>query len=219
VKYFATICALLFTSCGSTTRVVSEYNASSFAMFQLKDSAIRLLVSSNVDVLDFKQSFKNEYNSKSEFIATFANQLADGFNTLPLISTGNTEDADALLYGLAVNREGVLKNASEKYFIIIRRVEISNKYSTSVHTMPPSTVSTPAGNMPVGGGSSSSISEDCVVTINAGIWSLEDKREVSMFTCTGSSAVMLFRYGTALTNAVENAITGLCDYVKDSMVE
>jgi hypothetical protein len=222
--YLIAASLLFLVSCSPTIRIVTEYNSDGFIITSVNGSKARLYVSSNVDVLEFRRSFDSEYKTKSQFVSTLSDNLIEKLATLAVVSKGDSSETDMLFLGQSFSEDriaavkGKFESANEDYFIGIKKVVISNSLtSTGPHYFPPTMVSTPGGSMPVGGGFvGGGQSEACVVTLRAEIWSVRHKRKVSEFTSVGRSTVFLFRYGTALTDAVDDAIKSLCRYVKEN---
>lgn len=213
-----------FASCIPALSYRSDYNAEGFNVKQLKGSSVRLYVNPTVDLLEFKVSFASEYKTEKKFISKFVDELKDTLSKSMIISTDSLEKIEEIFQEqLAPNQKdekvrASLEKINEQYFIMISKIIISNSYnSTSATYSPGVRVSTPGGPMTVGGGMSGGGKiENCVVTINAEIWSVKEMKKVSRFSAFGDKGVFLFAFGTALKAAVNDAIINFCKYFKSN---
>jgi len=211
---------LFFVSCSPALNIRSDYNAEGFNINQLKGSSARLYVNPTVELLEFKISFASEYQTETKFVSKFINEIKDTLSKSMSISTKGLDGVEEIFKAkLAPNHKNEkvktsLEKVDEQFFIMISKIVISNSYSSSSpHYMPSTTVSTPSGPMTVGGGMSGGVQiEKCVVTINAEVWSVKEKKKVSRFSAFGDKGVSFFMYGTALKGAVDDAMTNFCSY-------
>jgi hypothetical protein len=222
MKYSIAVFLLLIASCTPTRKIVSDYNSEGFDIRKVKGSNIRLFVSGNVNVDEFKNSFESEYKSKAAFDSIFTNQLQLKLNNIAKVSYVKNDDLDKIFMDQSFSEEKLVKvkevfeSATEDYFLGIKKITISNSMTNNgSYYTPPTTVTTPTGNTSFGGGwFGGGQSEECVVILKAEVWSVKDRKKLSEFTSIGSSTVILFLYGTSLKNAVEDAILNLYNYIR-----
>ncbi len=216
MRFVVVLSLLILVSCGPSIRIVLDYRAEGFAISDIKGTHARLYVNPNVDILEFKLAFVREYRTKDAFVSRFSNDLERVLNLHAVISKGDSGEAKLLFVERSLSessvsaQRSVFDSAREDYFIGITKVTISNHTTGTPQFYRPPTPGNPGGFS--GGG----VSEACVVSLKAEVWSVKEKRKLSEFTAVGSSTVFLFMHGTALTNAVEDAIISVGRYVKDN---
>ncbi len=202
MKYFTLFSLFLFVGCIPSVNILKKYNADGFVITDLKNSNSELLIDTNLDIREFKLSFKKEYGTEAKFFSLISNQLSKKLGRFINLSNDNSKE-------------------KEDYFIEITNVIISNNLSGYGQTYSsPHTVSTPGGKMSVGGGiTGGGQAEECVVSIKAEIWSVKDKKTVSEFTSIGKGGVYLLMFRTALKKAVKNAIANFTKYIEKNKIK
>ncbi len=207
----------LFTGCFPGTIITKDYQEPGFDTKKIsKESKIEVYVTNTVNINEFEKSFTSEYKSREKFTDRFLKQIAD---TLKFVhgangKIGTDQTIGNKLVSLIFNPQlfseisPVFDSSKFDYFLVIKSVLIGNELDYS-----PNYVSSGLNGSTVsfGGGST----ETCVVTLNAQIWSVSDKRIVLAFSAIGKSTVALFFYGTALKDAVNNSVFNMLKYLKD----
>jgi len=108
----------------------------------------------------------------------------------------------------AVNKiHGFLASTREDYFCAVNTITIANKRVTTA----PMGMVGPAGGGGnfVGGGTS----ETAMVTMHIDIWNVKDKKKALSYAAMGESGVTMLFYGTALRNAVNEAVENMVGYL------
>jgi hypothetical protein len=206
----------LALGCIASQNITLGYRDISFAFGQIKQgTTIKVVVADNVDLRDFQNSFEKEYQSDGVFIGMVCRQIADSMNKIlgcEASASENPEEAalfaEASIDESAVNRiHAFLASTPEDYYCAVNTVTIANKRVT---TAPMSMVG-PAG----GGGNfvGGSTSETAMVTMHVDIWNVKDKKKVLSYAAMGESAVTMLFYGTALRNAVNQAVENMVRYL------
>lgn len=201
--------------CTPSIMVVKEFQDPSFSFGSIpKESTVRVLLSDNINVKKFKNSFDMVYQSKQSFYDILKKQIADNLRSKAGCSTtvsGTSQDAAVLVSGsydqASIDRaKNLFDSSAEKYFLIVKSVDISNDVNTR-------TVMSAA---PSGNGASqfrTSSSEYCVVTIHAEIWDVAGKKKLVACSSNGEAQVIMFLYGTALKSAVGQSVRNMVNYL------
>jgi hypothetical protein len=227
MKYVFCLFLLFCIGCAPAIKIISDYNSDGFAITDLNKTTARIFVKTNVEVLEFKKSYENEYATSARFDSAFGSQLAASLNKVMNISSVDTNELANLFIDQSfsddriIKVKGIFESAKENYFLGIKKVIISNKTTNSPGAYtPPTTMSTPGGSVSFGGGTTGGYtSEDCVVTARVEVWSVKEKKKVCEFTSIGKSTVTFFAYVTALKDAVKDAIDNIRIYVEKNKKE
>lgn len=207
--------AVIFFGCAPSIKIVQEFQDDSFAAGQIAaQTKVRLYVTDNVNVMEFKKSYDKEYGTNEQFAETMRKEVADSMQRIlgcTVSKADSVQDVSALIGG-SLDESSVKKTqemfgaAAEDFFFVVKSVDISNSTSTTVPTMHMSA----GGGMFFGGGGSS---ESCVVTMHAELWNVKTRKKVLGYTSTGDSKVTMFFYGTALKDAVAKSIKYMIKYL------
>lgn len=224
MKFVIGICLLFFVGCIPPQSIFSSYNSKGFAITQLKGSNVRLYVTPVVDVLEFQNSFRSEYGSRSKFDSLLTSRVKDILTKVATTSIDSSNETEKIFLDKSLpeekveNAKEVFESANENYFIGIKEIVISNSIKTNpINISPSTTISTPGGNVTVGGmPSGGGTSESCVVSVQVEVWSVKERKRLTEFTAVGQSGVTFFAYGTALKNAVNEAILSLSNYIVEN---
>jgi hypothetical protein len=214
--------ALVFVciGCAPSIKIMTEFHDDAFSFGKMNGKKIKVFVADNVNLMEFKNAFQKEYQSDKQFAATIRSQIVDTARSIVGVAASaadSMQDIKPLLStsfdSAAISRVQAMFNASgEDFFLIVKAVDISNKMSQNapVYTGQPG-----AGGMYMGGGSS----ESCIVTMHTEIWSVKEKKKVLSFSSMGDSKVVMLFFGTALKNAVKDAIVHMLNYVVTGAIE
>lgn len=224
MKFVIGICLLFFVGCFPPQSIISRYNSKGFSITQLKGSNVRLYVTPVVDVLEFQNSFRNEYGSRSKFDSLLTSRVKDILTNIATTSIDTSNETEKIFFDKSLPEEkaekakAVFESANENYFIGIKEIVISNSIKNDpINYSPSTTISTPGGKVSVGGmPSGGGMSESCVVSVQVEVWSVKDRKRLTEFTAVGQSGVTFFAYGTALKNAVNEAILNLSNYIVEN---
>ena len=213
----AAVTVSLLTGCFPSTIITKDYQDPGFDTKKInRESKIEVYVTNTVNINEFEKSFNSEYKTKEKFADRILKQIAD---TLKFVhgangKTGTDQSVGNKLVTLSFNPQlfteisPVFDSSKFDYFLVIKSVLIGNEVITSPTYYSPG----PYGTTTASGGGST---ETCVVTLNAEIWSVADKRKVLVYSAMGKSTVALFFYGTALKDAVNNSVFNMLKYLKD----
>jgi hypothetical protein len=205
------LCVLL--NCIASQKITLEYKDLSFTFGQIKQGvSVKVVVADNVDLRDFQNSFEKEYQSDQAFISILSRQIADSVKALlggNAVPADNSQDAatlaDAGIDKTAVNRiQELLGNTNADYYCVVNTVTIANRRVTTA----PMPMAGPASTRIPGGSS-----ETAMVTLHVDIWNIKEKKKVLLYAAMGESPVTLMFYGTALKNAVNDAVGNMVRYL------
>jgi hypothetical protein len=205
------LCVLL--NCIASQKVTLSYKDPSFTFGEIKSGVtVKVVVADNIDLRDFQNSFEKEYQSDQAFISIISRQIADSMKAIlrcDAVPADNSQDAatlaDAGIDKTAVNRiQELLGNTNEDYYCVVNTVTIANRRVTTA----PMPMAGPASTRIPGGSS-----ETAMVTIHVEIWNIKEKKKVLLYAAMGESPVTLMFYGTALKNAVNDAIGNMIRYL------
>lgn len=210
----AGLCAVI--GCIASQKITLEYRDASFNFGQIKQGAtVKVVVADNVDLRDFSNSFEKEYQSDGVFIGMVSRQIADSMKSIlgsVAVASENTQEAATLseagIDEAAVNKiQGLLASTQEEYYVAVNTITIANKKVTTA----PMAMVGPAGGGGnfVGGGAN----ETAMVTMHVDLWNVKDKKKVLSYAAVGESAVTMLFYGTALRNAVNEAVGNMVRYL------
>lgn len=208
------LCIML--GCIAHQKITLGYQDASFAFGQIKQgTTVRVVVADNVDLRDFSNSFEKEYQSDGVFISMVSRQIADSMKSIlgsDAVASENPQEAamfaEAGIDESAVNRiHGFLASTQEDYYCAVNTVTIANR---KVTTAPMSMVGPAGGGGNIVGGGTS---ETAMVTMHVDLWNVNDKKKVLSYAAAGESAVTLLFYGTALKNAVNEAVRNMVRYL------
>jgi hypothetical protein len=204
-----------------------NYKDESFVFGQIKpQSTIGLNVSKNINVLEFKQSFKTEFGSEQQFRIFINENIVRNFNLIlkcpnvlidsssaPQFSAPIEETNTIDLFGkkkssveISINDKNVndiknyLKSKKEEFYLFIKEIDISNKIS---------------GNGSINGGGTS---ESCQVSISGELWNVKTSKILISYTSVGEGSVFLAFNKTALNQAIHEAIVNFLTYLKTGSI-
>jgi hypothetical protein len=214
------ICAsvVFFAGCAPSILVTKDYQDGSFSFGQVKNgSKVKLYVSKQVNLMEFKKAFINEYKSPRQFTSVLLGQVADGMKSrlqCSVIIGDSLQDVSLLLSANldqnSIDQARALFDASgEDYFFVVRSIDISNSVSSSAPMYMAGGGMGGGGGVFVGGGSS----EICVVTLHADLWNVKEKKKLLSCSASGQSTVFMFFFRTALKDAMEQSIGHLLKYL------
>jgi hypothetical protein len=229
MKYLLLAMSLIFVGCGPSQKIILDYNADGFVITNIKQTQTKLFIDTCVDVLEFKETFNNEYHSKTEFDSIFSSQLTKELSKSLTVAKVDTNELRIIFSDQSYSDENIkrireiFEAARENYFVGVKKVFISNDLKELGPTYrAPNTVSTPSGRMSYGGGyvGGGGYTEECVVDIKVEIWSVKDRKKLSEFDAISQYPVTLpFAYGTALKGAIKLAISSLCNYIENNRMK
>jgi hypothetical protein len=199
---------------------MTEFHDDSFSFGKLNGKKIKVFVSDNVNLMEFKNAFQKEYQSDRQFAAAIRSQIVDSAQSIVGVTAGaadSMQDVNLLLStsfdSSAINRvQTMFTTSGDDFFLIVKAVDISNKMSqnATVYTGQPGT-----GGMYMGGGSS----ESCIITMHVEMWSVKEKKKVLSFSSMGDSKVVMLFFGTALKNAVREAVVHMLKYLVTGAID
>jgi hypothetical protein len=215
---FAALLSTALTGCGKGT-VQEQWSDPGFSSASFREDTALLVVSGPVQVVEFKQTFREAFASESDLLAHLAARLLDSLNhgtpaipvrtggseTGNLFGNGSAESSAQTALGMtAANWE----NDSAHYVIRIRNITVGNAHDSIPVTLIPAG---PQGEMVPGGGGET---ESCVVSFALEVWEKFDedgtvgRTRRAAFTVSGKAPVVLFAYRSALDEAFATALNG-----------
>jgi hypothetical protein len=207
---------LAFNGCVMTQKITRGYQDPLFSFGQIRTgTTVRIMVADNVDLRDFSNAFEREYRDDSAFRSTLSRQIADSLKTIlgcSALVADSPQDAeilaDAGIDKAAVSRiQELLSDAREDYFFVVNTATIANR--KVVNTPMPS----PEPGPRIPGGTS----ETAMVTLHVDLWNVREKKKVLQYAALGESGVTMFMYGTALKNAVNQAVANMVRYLETGL--
>jgi hypothetical protein len=206
----------VMAGCIASQKITLGYHDASFAFGQIKQGAtVKVVVADNVDLRDFSNSFEKEYQSDGVFIGLVSRQIADSMKSIlgsGAVASENPQEAATLseagIDEAAVNKiQGLLAATKEDYYFAVNTITIANRRVT---TAPMGMVGPAGGGGNMAGGGTS---ETAMVTMHVDLWNVKDKKKVLSYAASGESAVTMLFYGTALKNAVNEAVGNMVRYL------
>jgi hypothetical protein len=200
---------LVFFSCAPSIKILPEFSDPSYSVGQVSSgSKVRLCMAESVNVMEFKNSYEKEYNSDQQFVQTVQKQAADAMHSVlgcTVSLNSNPQDAVSLtVTQTPAEMEVLFGSATDDFFFVIKGVEISNKRS---------------GVVMMAGGGMGGNTESCVVTMKAELWNVKEKKRVLAYDAIGQAKVTMLFYGTALKEAVGDAIDNMIKYLKTGVTQ
>ena len=191
---FLSIILIIFINC--TPSIFVNYKDESFVFGQIKpQSTIGLNVSKNINVLEFKQSFKTEFGSEQQFSAPI-----EETNTIDLFGKKKSSVEISINDKNVNDIKNYLKSKKEEFYLFIKEIDISNKIS---------------GNGSINGGGTS---ESCQVSISGELWNVKTSKILISYTSVGEGSVFLAFNKTALNQAIHEAIVNFLTYLKTGSI-
>jgi len=161
-----------------------------------------------VNLNDYKISFEKEYGSNEALLTSIRDLLVSELATKnPNIKVGASEGSEALSGLTSLNQEDIEKarnyftNETSDLILFVKEVIIDGTTTSQSHA--------PAIK---GGIATTTTTEKCEVQIILEVWDKHKQKEVYEFSTMDEAGVMLFMYGTALTDAVEKTTINAAKY-------
>ena len=213
----------ILISC-SKIYVHPDYTVEEFNTSKLISKRIVLAISKNVEVLEFKKSFKSKFGTESECAKYFSKIITDSlkkrFPSIQIVKSDSLlSDALDTLQLTEKSLENIRiapDTTIADYLIGIRLIKIGNSTFSSPGMMVPAP-STPAGGggMMMSGGSSN---EWCEVSYYVEIWDLKTKIKQLSFLAEGSRQVHFFQFEATMMSAINNSIHHFVEYLKTNKI-
>lgn len=211
----ATIGLISVFGCAPSIKITTDFQDQSYSFGQIKQQeSIKIIASEQINVMEFKNSYRKEYATDQEFARILQSQIADSIKSIigcTSNGTGNQQEASVLISSgfdqTSIDHiQQLFGSTSENFILLVKSVDISNKRTSSGGMM----MANPGGGMMMAGGGSQ---ESCVVTLNVELWNVKDKKKILAYSSTGEAKVTMMFFGTALKNAVSNSIKYMVNYL------
>jgi hypothetical protein len=224
MKYFVLLCSVFLLSCSAEKNIISDYTLEGFDITRLRGSSLRLHVNPVVDLREYKKFFEMEYPSTMQFNTSLTDKLKEALGKFSPVSIDKDVQMDSLFLNQPSSErrtaliKRIFENAHEDYAIGIKRVVLFN----SITQEPSQQVSSSTVNTKGQRGTTETtrtvegkIKVECVIQMNAEVWSVKEMKKVTEFTSIGQSPVFLLSFGVAINKALEYSVIHLSDYVKE----
>lgn len=187
---------LFFNSCivkkHYVNQVVKKENVEN-----LKLKTIVVTASDNVDLKDFKKTYKKNYSDNKVFAKSYLDDASLALKMNGIFSNvkvGDINDWDSLRE--SSNSDYII---DFPYFEINNRVEITHNSSAV--------------------GMQTSSTEYCVINVKVVVYDVKKKKRIIEFLSTGESSVFLFDFTKTFQSAKERSITHIVNYLKSGKTE
>ena len=212
--FFSAIGLISVFGCAPSIKITSEFQDPTYSFGQIKkNESIKVIAAEKINVMEFQKSYRKEYATDHDFATSLQSQITDGIKSIigcKANGTGTQQEASILVSGSfdqnSIDQiQQLFGSTSETLILLVKSVDISNKRTSNGSMM----MASPGGGMMMTGGGSQ---ESCVVTLNVELWDVKTKKKVLAYSATGEAKVTMLFFGTALKNAVSNAIKYMVNY-------
>lgn len=213
----STIGLISVIGCAPSIKIYTKYQDPAYSFGQIKkEESIKVIVDAKVNLSEYHKTFQREYLNEQGFTAVLQMQIADSLKARIGCIVNGTADQENVSVAVSSQYDNVnidklqqlLGLTSEDYILLVTSVGITKDVNYS-----PGMMMANPGGMGMQMGSGQRV-EKCIVSLNAELWNVKNKRKVLAYSSTGEAKVTMLFFGTALKGAVANSIKYMIKYLR-----